>query len=167
MIRSSAHVRTMNPRQEGDFTVNSLDEIDREMLRVLQDEGRISVTELAARVHLSQPATSARLRRLEDAGVISGYAARVVPEAVGLTTHAIVRLRTTHAQIADALKQFERLPEVSTIYRVTGEDCFVLDVNARDAGRLEEVIDAIGRFGPVSTSLVLREYPAHRITPAL
>lgn len=43
----------------------------------------------------------------------------------------------------------------------------ILDVNARDPGRLEEVIDAIGRFGPVSTSPVLREYPAHRITPAL
>lgn len=155
----------MDHTQKGAFAVDSLDEIDRDMLRILQDEGRVSVTELAARVHLSQPATSARLRRLEDSGVIAGYGARIAPEAVGLTTHAVVRLRTTHAQIADALKQFESLTEVSRIYRVTGEDCFVLDVHARDAGRLEDVIDAIGRFGPVSTSLVLREYPAHRITP--
>ena len=146
--------------------MHPLDETDRHILRALQEEGRISVTELAARVHLSQPATSARLRRLEDAGVIAGYRARVAPEAVGLTTHAIIRLRTTHAQIAGALATFARLPEVNSIYRVTGEECFVLDVHARDAGRLEEVVDAIGRFGPVSTALVLREYPAHRITPA-
>lgn len=147
--------------------MNSLDEIDRDLIRVLQGEGRISVTELATRVRLSQPATSARLRRLEDAGVISGYGACLSPEALGLTTHAVVRLRTTHAQIADALQQFGDLTEVSRIYRVTGEDCFILDVHARDAGRLEEVIDAIGRFGPVSTSLVLREYPAHPLTPTV
>ncbi|MFT4229493.1 MAG: Lrp/AsnC family transcriptional regulator [Microbacterium sp.] len=143
-----------------------MDDIDREMIRILQEEGRLSVTELAARVHLSQPAASARLRRLEDAGVISGYAARIAPAAVGLSTHAVVRLRTTHARIAAALEQFGKLAEVSRILRVTGEDCFVLDVHARDAGRLEEVIDAVGRFGPVSTALVLREYPAHPITPA-
>ena len=156
----------MDHRQEAGTTLGSLDEIDRDMIRILQEEGRVSVTELATRVHLSQPAASARLRRLEDTGVIAGYAARIAPETVGLGTHAVIRLRTTHAQIADALQQFERLPEVSRILRVTGEDCFVVDVHARDAGRLEEVIDAIGRFGPVSTALVLREYPAHSITPA-
>lgn len=85
---------------------------------------------------------------------------------MGLGTHAVIRLRATHAQIAAALKQFATLPEVTRIYRVTGEECFVLDVHAPDARLLEEVIDAIGRFGPVSTALVLREYPAHPITPA-
>jgi Lrp/AsnC family leucine-responsive transcriptional regulator len=51
------------------------------------------------------------------------------------------------------------LREVVSTYRLTGEDCFLLDVHAPDAGRLEQVVDAIGRLGPVSTSLVLREYP--------
>lgn len=145
--------------------MNSFDVIDRELIRILQAEGRVSVTDLATRVHLSLPATSARLRRLEESGVIVGYGVRLSPEALGLTMHAVVRLRTTHAQIADALRQFESLAEVSRIYRVTGEDCFLLDVHARDARRLEQIIDAIGRFGPVSTSLVLREYPAHPLMP--
>lgn len=157
----------MDHKREGVFAVNSFDEIDRELIRILQSDGRASVTELADRVHLSQPATSTRLRRLEVAGVISGYGARLSAEALGLTTHAVIRLRTTHARIADVLKQFDSLVEVTRIYRITGEDCFILDVHARDAGRLEEVIDAIGRFGPVSTSLVLREYPAHPLTPPL
>ncbi|MGB4777301.1 Lrp/AsnC family transcriptional regulator [Microbacterium sp.] len=156
----------MNLRRKAGTTVIALDEIDREVVRILQDEGRVSVTELAGRIHLSQPAASARLRRLEDAGIIVGYGARIAPESVGLATRALIRLRTTHAQIADALTQFGRLTEITRILRVTGEDCFVVDVHARDARRLEEVIDAIGRFGPVSTSLVLREYPAHPITPA-
>lgn len=146
--------------------MHALDETDRTVVRILQEEGRVSVTELAARIHLSQPATSARVRRLEDAGVIGGYAARIAPEAVGLTMHAVIRLRSAHAQLADVLAQFATLPEVTRVLRVTGEDCFVIDVHAAGAGRLEQVIDAIGRFGQVSTSLVLREYPAHPITPA-
>lgn len=145
--------------------MNPFDDVDRDILGILQGEGRISVTELAQRIHLSQPATSARVRRLEDAGIIAGYSARIDAEAIGLTIHAVVRLRTTHAQVPDALAQFAALSEVTRIYRVTGDDCFLLDVHARDARRLEEVIDAIGRFGPVGTSLVLREYPAHPLAP--
>lgn len=145
--------------------MNPFDDVDRDILGILQGEGRISVTELAQRIHLSQPATSARVRRLEDAGIIAGYSARIDAEAIGLTIHAVVRLRTTHAQVPDALAQFAALSEVTRIYRVTGDDCFLLDVHARDPRRLEEVIDAIGRFGPVGTSLVLREYPAHPLAP--
>lgn len=146
--------------------MESLDSVDRQLLNILQDNARISMTELALRVHLSQPAASARVKRLERRGVIDGYTATVNAEAVGMNTHAMIRLRTTHSHIPHALELFERLPEVHRIYRVTGEDCFVLDVYTADAARLEQVIDALGRFGPVSTSLVLREYPAHPITPA-
>jgi Lrp/AsnC family leucine-responsive transcriptional regulator len=72
----------------------------------------------------------------------------------------VVRIRTTHARIQAALELFATLAEVTGTYRLTGEDCFLLDVHAPDAGRLEQVVDAIGRLGPVSTSLVLLEYPA-------
>lgn len=113
--------------------MNPFDDVDRDILGILQGEGRISVTELAQRIHLSQPATSARVRRLEDAGIIAGYSARIDAEAIGLTIHAVVRLRTTHAQVPDALAQFAALSEVTRIYRVTGDDCFLLDVHARDA----------------------------------
>ncbi|GAB3843407.1 Lrp/AsnC family transcriptional regulator [Nesterenkonia populi] len=141
--------------------MESLDSVDREILEILQLDARISMTDLAKQVLLSQPATSARVKRLEQKGVIDGYTARLDAEALGISTHAMVRLRTTHAHIPKALEAFGDLPEIHRIYRVTGEDCFVLDVYAADAARLEQVIDALGRFGPVSTFLVLREYPAH------
>lgn len=146
-----------------DDTLNSLDRVDHTILDVMQEDGRITMTDLAHRVHLSQPAVSARLRKLEDAGYITGYGARVSSARLGLSTHAVIRLKTTHEQIPASLVQFEQLPEIHRIYRVTGEDCFVLDVHTRTPERLEEVIDSIGRFGPVSTALVLREYPAHPI----
>lgn len=149
-----------------DDALLSIDRTDRTILEVLQQDGRTTMTDLARAVHLTQPAVSARVRKLELAGYITGYGARVSPRKLGLTTHAVVRLRTTHAQIQATLTEFEDLPEIHRIYRVTGEDCFVLDVHAASPERLEQIIDAIGVYGQVSTALVLREYPAHPIGPA-
>jgi Lrp/AsnC family leucine-responsive transcriptional regulator len=136
-----------------------LDEIDRLILIILQENGRLSGADIGRRVNLSQPAVSARIQRLERTGVITGYTAVIDPAQVGLHIHAVVRLRTTHARIPEALELFDKLDEVTATYRLTGEDCFLLDVRTPDAAALEQVVDTIGRLGPVSTSLVLRDYP--------
>jgi Lrp/AsnC family leucine-responsive transcriptional regulator len=143
----------------GESTTYPLDDIDREILAILQTNGRLSGADLGRKVGLSQPAVSARIQRLERSGVITGYRAVVDPARIGLNIHAVVRVRTTHARIPDALELFAMLEEVTTTYRLTGDDCFLLDVHTPDAHRLEQVVDAIGRLGPVTTSLVLREYP--------
>jgi Lrp/AsnC family leucine-responsive transcriptional regulator len=116
------------------------------------------------RVGLSQPAASARIQRLEKNGVITGYRAVVDPAALGLNIHAVIRLRITHARLSRALELASRTPEVVSTRRVTGEDCLLFDVHCPHAGRLEEVVDALARYGPVTTSLVLRDYPAKPLT---
>ena len=136
-----------------------MDEIDQQILMILQQDGRLSGADIGRRVNLSQPAVSARIQRLERSGVIKGYTAVVDPAQLGLNIHAVVRLRTSNARIGEALELFEKLDEVTATYRLTGEDCFLLDVHTQDAVALERIVDAIGRFGPVSTSLVLRDYP--------
>lgn len=146
-------------------TFDPWDEIDRAILAILQSDGRLGVTEIGRRVNLSQPAVSARIRRLEQTGVITGYRAVVDPSRLGLNIQAVVRLRTTHARIAACLEHFSQVPEITGVRRLTGEDCFLLDVHAADAGRLEGVVDAIARFGPVTTSLVLRTYESKAIEP--
>lgn len=149
----------MDRRQMSESNTNSLDAIDREILAILQTDGRLSGADIGRQVNLSQPAVSARIQRLERSGVITGYQAIVDPARIGLNIHAAVRIRTLHARIPEALELFAGLPEITATYRLTGEDCFLLDVHTPDAGRLEQVVDAIGRLGPVSTSLVLRNYP--------
>ena len=141
----------------GESNTNSLDPVDREILAILQADGRLSGAEIGRKVNLSREEVSARIARLERSGVITGYRAVVDPARVGLNIHAVVRVRTTHARIPAALELFAGLPEVTATYRLTGEDCFLLDLHTSDAGRLEQVVDAIGRLGVVSTSLVLRE----------
>lgn len=143
----------------------SLDAVDHAILSVLRAEGRLGVTEIGRRINLSQPAVSARIKRLEQCGVITGYQAVVDPTHLGLSIHAVVRLRTTHARIPASLDHFARLPEIVSIYRLTGEDCFLLDVHAASAERLEAIVDSIARFGPVTTSLVLRTYKTKPVEP--
>lgn len=143
-----------------------LDRVDRQILELLQQDGRLTGAEVGRRVGLSQPAASARILRLERSGIIAGYRAVVDPVAVGLNIHAVVRLRTTHAQLSAALQLAAQTADITSTLRVTGEDCLVLDVHCVDAARLERVVDSFARFGPVSTALVLREYPPKPVTPA-
>ncbi|MFJ9855427.1 Lrp/AsnC family transcriptional regulator [Streptomyces sp. NPDC101150] len=146
--------------------MESLDQIDQDILTLLQTEGRLTGAEVGRRVGLSQPAASARIQRLERNGVITGYRAVVNPASLGLNIHAVIRLRTTHAQLSRALDFASRTPEVTSTTRVTGEDCLIFDVHCPQAGRLEEVVDALARYGPVITSLVLHAYPPKPLTDA-
>ena len=140
-----------------------LDPTDLSMIEILQQDGRVSVSELGRRVGLSQPAASERLKRLEERGVISGYRAIVDPAAVGLGMMAVIRLRTSHEHTRPCLKQFSEMPEIIEILRLTGEDCFLLKVLVPTPAHLETIVDSIARHGAVTTSLVLRNEPAKAI----
>lgn len=134
------------------------DRIDWRILDLLQRNARMTNTDIGKVVGLSQPAVAARIRSLEDAGVIEGYAARINPRALGHEITAIIRLKTTHEKIAACLKTFEAMPEILDAHRITGEDCFIVKATFAQMPRLEAAIDTLARFGSVTTSLVLASY---------
>lgn len=148
----------MKPRQV------ALDRLDWRILEALQCNARVSNTELGKQIGLSQPAVTARIKRLEEQGVIEGYAARINPGLVGRGIAAIVRIRTTHAQIKHCLSAFEAMPEIVEAHRITGEDCFMVRIVVEEMTQLEAAIDALARFGPVTTSVVLASYPPKTIS---
>jgi Lrp/AsnC family leucine-responsive transcriptional regulator len=133
-----------------------LDAKDVAILEALQADGRVALSELGRKIGLSQPAMSERVQRLEEAGIIKGYGARIDPQALGLTMAAIIRLKTAHEHIKSCLKTFADLPYVVEAHRVTGDDCFVLKVIVPTPDKLATIVDTIGRFGQVTTSVVLR-----------
>lgn len=133
-----------------------MDSTDFAIIESLQEDGRISLSELGRRIGLSQPAVSERVKRLEERGIITGYGARIDPSALGLGMTAIIRLRTTHEHIRACLQRFAEIPYVIDVYRTTGEDCFVLKVVVPSPNDLEGIVDSIARFGAVTTSVVLR-----------
>lgn len=134
-----------------------LDRRSRRLLKELQAGGRLSFAELGRRIGLSTPATAERVRRLEEAGVIEGYEARINPRALGLDVTAFVRVRVTGAEtLARRLtKLASESPEVLECHRCTGDESFILKVRVGSVGELERLIDRLTPFGMTSTSLVL------------
>lgn len=137
----------------------TLDRLDWRILEALQRNARVTNTELGKHIGLSQPAVTARIKRLEACGVIEGYAARINPGLVGRPISAVVRIRTTHAEIKHCLSAFAAMPEIVEAQRITGEDCFIVRIVVEEMAQLEAAIDALARFGPVTTSVVLATYP--------
>lgn len=146
---------------------SELDRLDIAILEALQENARTPLSEVGRRVGLSQPATSERVKRLEDRGILAGYTARLDAAALGLGMMAIIRLKTTHEHIKPALKAFAEMPHVIEVHRLTGEDCFLLKVLVPTPGQLETIVDTIARFGAVTTSLVLRSEPIKPLGKAL
>ncbi len=132
-----------------------LDKKDRLILEALQADARQSLAALGKRIGLSQPAMSERVRKLEDAGVIEGYGARVNLRALGVGLQAIIHIETTHAYIQKYVKLFESMPEVLSADRVTGAHCFIVRCAIADPADLEHVVDTLAAHGSVTTSLVL------------
>jgi len=132
-----------------------LDDVDWRIIEILQEDGRISFSELGRQVAMSAPAVTERVRRLEDAGIITGYRAEVDLGRLGLPIVAVVRSRPGF----DAKDRFEKTmqdaPGVLECVRVTGEDCYVTKVVAGSMPELESVIDGLAGFGETTTSLVL------------
>jgi Lrp/AsnC family leucine-responsive transcriptional regulator len=130
------------------------DATDWRILEALQEDGRASYAELARAVSMSPSAVTERVRRLEEAGVVAGYTAVVVPERLGLPILAFVRLRYPNGNYKPFHDLVAATPEILEAHHVTGDDCFVIKVAARSMAHLEEVSGRIGTLGSVTTSVV-------------
>jgi Lrp/AsnC family leucine-responsive transcriptional regulator len=148
------------------MAVDSLDDTDARILAALQADGRASYAELARTVSMSASALTERVRRLEESGVIRGYAAVVDPERLGLGILAFVRLRYPSGNYKPFHDLLATTPQIVEAHHVTGEDCFVLKVLARSMRDLEQTTGRIAGLGSVTTSVVYSSPLAGRaITP--
>ncbi|WP_134669764.1 MULTISPECIES: Lrp/AsnC family transcriptional regulator [unclassified Amycolatopsis] len=131
-----------------------LDDVDRHLLELLQSDGRLTFSELGRRVSLSAPAVTERVRRLEQRGVITGYAARVDPEKLGRPIQAIVRVRVRSLDGPRFRETILPLPEITDADHVTGDECWQLRVHCRTTAELEHFVEQAQRYGETTTSLV-------------
>lgn len=129
-----------------------MEEIDRAIVDALTADGRSSYTDLAERVGLSVSAVHQRVRRLEQRGVIKGYAARVAFEAVGLPLSAFVAIRPLDpSQPDDAPERLAHLSEIDSCYSVAGEDFYLLLVRVASPADLERLLQEIRTAANVTT----------------
>ncbi|MFN7938648.1 MAG: Lrp/AsnC family transcriptional regulator [Bryobacteraceae bacterium] len=134
-----------------------MDAMDWSILDELQRNARVSFAELGRRIGMSTPAVAERVRRLEDAGVIEGYAAVVNPEKAGFPIGAHIRVRVSGSEsLARRLVALaSETPQIVECHRCTGEESFALQVRVRSVEELEKLIDRLTPFGMTSTSLIL------------
>ena len=132
-----------------------MDAVDWRILAELQDDSRLSQNELSRRVKLSAPAVAERVRRLTDAGVISGYHARIEPAALGRAVQAFVELDCYGPKCVLKDRSVLEWPEVLELHRVTGNACSVLRIAVADMAQFQNLIDRLAKYGKPTSSLVL------------
>jgi Lrp/AsnC family leucine-responsive transcriptional regulator len=126
-----------------------VDEIDRSLLDLVQDNGRATQLELAKKVGLSQPSVAERLRKLEERGVITGYAARVDASKVGLDVTAFIGIAIEHPRFFAAFAtRVKELDEVLECHRVAGGDSYLLKVKTRNTRTLDRLLVEVLRTIP-------------------
>ncbi len=134
-----------------------MDAISWKILELLQQNARFTFAELGRKVGLSTPAASERVRRLEEAGIITGYHATVNLGRLGLPIRVLVRL-TIHGGdtlVARAVAAMREMPEIGRCHRITGAESFVLEANVASIRHLEGLIDRLSGLGATETSTVL------------
>jgi Lrp/AsnC family leucine-responsive transcriptional regulator len=127
-----------------------IDDVDRQILAILQDNARIPNAEIARQVGMAPSAILERIRKLEERGVIEGYTARINPDALGLRLTAYVFVRADER--AGAMTTAERLaqiPEVLEVHHVAGEDCFLTKLRVAGTRELGELLRE--QFGAIDT----------------
>lgn len=117
-----------------------LDDTDRAILRLLQQDARTPFSEIARRIDMSSATVHDRVGRLEEAGVIEGYHARVDPRALGYGVSAFVGLRVEQGREEDALERLREIEGITEVHLTTGEYDVVLRVHAADTDELREIM---------------------------
>ena len=127
-----------------------IDDTDRKILEILQDNARLSNAEIARQVGMAASATFERLRRLEKRGVISGYRPELNPKELGLGLLAYVFVRADELPgetvTGDLLAQ---IPEVLEVHHIAGEDCYLAKVRTADTEALGKLLRE--KFGAIKS----------------
>lgn len=134
---------------------------DWQLLEALQQDARIGYAELGRKVRLSAPAVAERVKRLEEAGVITGYRAVVEPKRMGFGIEAMVRLRCDGGTCSRIGKVVADVPEVLDCRRLAGEDSALLRVVAMSIEHLQAVLDRLLKIHPSisTTTLIVLQTP--------
>lgn len=140
----------------------SLDKTDRQILKILQVNGRITNKELASQLGLSPPPTLERVKKLETQGYIEGYGARLNPDKIKLGAIMMVSV-TLHPHTQEAIQAFhqaiQNLDEVMECYHLTGEDDYLLKVVCGNIAEYEtfvvDKLSALKSLGKIKSSVVL------------
>ena len=141
---------------------NKLDHIDIEILKMLQENARISLKDIAEKVFLSSPAVSARIDSLEESGYITGFHAQVNPEKIGYHVKAFINLEVNPVDKPEFYPYIEACKNVVECNCVTGDYSMLMEVLFPNTDELDQFIGELQRFGRTKTLIVFSTSVEHR-----
>ena len=144
-----------------------MDNIDRRILTILQENARTPLKAIAEQVFLSSPAVSARIERLEQAGYITGYQAQISCAAMGYQIKAFINLEVEPSQKPEFYPYISACPNVMECDCVTGDYYMLIKVCFRTTQELDQFINQLQRFGRTRTQIVFSTSVEHRGIPAM
>lgn len=131
------------------------DNVDWKILKLLQQDARLSNAEIGRRVGLTSPAIAERIKRLEDVGVITAYNTKLNYALTGYQFKAIITLKVFTGRLQPFLKTIASYKEVINCYRITGAENIIMEVLLTDQNHLERFIDKVIQYGETKTHIVL------------
>jgi Lrp/AsnC family leucine-responsive transcriptional regulator len=132
-----------------------IDTVNWKILSCLQQNARQSNTDIAKQVGITSPAVAERIRKLEDAGIIEGYHAKVSHFETGHQLKAIITLRAFMGRLKPFIEKVTSFNEVVNCYRITGNENIVMEVVLNNQKHLEKFIDQLITYGETRTHIVL------------
>lgn len=142
-----------------------LDNIDKSIIRILQENARTPVKDIAKEVFLSSPAVSARIERLEKRGILTGYHATVNPMLFGYHIKAFINLEVEPAQKKEFYPFIDRILNVIECNCVTGDYAMLVEVMFQTTIQLDHFINELQHFGRTKTLIVFSTSVEHRDVP--
>ncbi len=131
----------------------TLDGYDRKILMILQENARLGFSEIGRRIHLTSPAVAERVRRLEEAGIIEGFCAKINLRKLGYSFEAFINITVDAHDALDAWAATH--PEVLELHNTTGNHCALIRIALTAPEHLQACLKSLGAIGKTSTAVVL------------
>lgn len=141
-----------------------MDKTNWKLLKLLEENGRLTFAELGKLVHLTAPAVAERVRKLEESGIITGYKAKINLEKIGIPITALVECQVYRAKEREFKALVMSLDEVIDCFNVTGPSAFVLRVAVASMSKLDELLERLIDLSDTRTMMVLAQ-PIERSVP--
>jgi Lrp/AsnC family leucine-responsive transcriptional regulator len=141
-----------------------MDKTNWKLLKLLEQNGRLTYAELGKMVHLTAPAVAERVRKLEESGVITGYSVQVNLEKAGIPITALVECQVYRTKEREFKALVMSLDEVIECYNVTGPYAFVLKVGVKSMSKLDALLERLIDLSDTNTMMIMTT-PVKRIMP--
>jgi Lrp/AsnC family transcriptional regulator, leucine-responsive regulatory protein len=143
-----------------------MDNIDIQLLKLLQENSRTTISDLSAQLALSRPSISERIHRLQEKGIIEEYSARISLHGIGRDILLIILVSELKVSVPEFEVMIRREKEVIECHRVTGEVSYHIKAAVSNMNSMRQLIDRLVSYGKINTSTVLSSpVPYRHILP--